>query len=110
MAVSQLLKGTLSTIILKLLADNGRMYGYEIIKNIHKLSGETIHVTEGALYPALHKLEAHGFLDIELAAVDNRTRKYYSLSKKGEQATVDKLEELQAFLQSINGILSPRIA
>ena len=110
MAGSQLLKGTLSTIILKLLADNGRMYGYEIIQSIRTLSSEAINVTEGALYPALHKLEAQGFLSIELVEVDNRTRKYYKLSQKGEKATVDKLEELQAFLQSISGILSPRMA
>ncbi|MGB0177695.1 MAG: PadR family transcriptional regulator [Owenweeksia sp.] len=110
MAGSQLLKGTLSTIILKLLADNGRMYGYEIIQSIRTLSGEAINVTEGALYPALHKLEAQGFLTIELAEVYNRTRKYYKLSKKGERATVDKLEELHVFLQSISGILSPRVA
>ncbi|HCQ15290.1 MAG TPA: PadR family transcriptional regulator [Cryomorphaceae bacterium] len=110
MAGSQLLKGTLATIHLKLLADNGRMYGYEIIRNIRQLSNEQINITEGALYPALHKLEAQGFLEIELEQVDNRTRKYYKLSKKGERATVDKLEELQAFLQSISGILSPRLA
>lgn len=108
MSRSELLKGTLSTIILKLLADNGRMYGYEIIKEIQSLSGDTLRITEGALYPALHKLEDLGYLLTEFKKVDNRTRKYYKLSKKGERATVDKLEELHHFLQNISGILSPK--
>ncbi len=108
MAGSQLLKGTLSTILLKLLADNGRMYGYEIIQNIKKYSSDQINVTEGALYPALHKLESQGYLLTESHKVDGRTRKYYRLSKKGERATVDKLQELQEFLQNISGILAPK--
>ena len=108
MSGSQLLKGALATLLLKLLADNGRMYGYEIIQSLRQLSGEAINVTEGAMYPALHKLEAQGYLLVEHEKVDNRVRKYYKLSKKGERATVDKLQELQDFLQSISGILSPR--
>lgn len=108
MSRSELLKGTLSTIILKMLADHGRMYGYQIIKQIRESSGQTLNITEGALYPALHKLESQGYLLTEYGKVDNRTRKYYRLSKKGERATVDKLQELQQFLQNISGILSPK--
>ncbi len=56
MNTTELLKGTLSTIILKMLADNGKMYGYEITQKVKELSDNKILVKEGSLYPALHKL------------------------------------------------------
>ena len=61
----ELLKGTLQTIVLKVLKDNGRMYGYEITQRVKELSDDRILITEGALYPALHKLEAEGMLKTE---------------------------------------------
>ena len=62
MIANDLLKGTLRTIVLKLLADNGRMYGYEITKRVEELSAGKIKLTFGALYPVLHKLEADGHI------------------------------------------------
>lgn len=59
---SELVKGTLKTIILKLLADNERMYGYEITQKVKELSFDKIQITEGALYPTLHALEGEGLL------------------------------------------------
>ncbi|MFV0183041.1 PadR family transcriptional regulator [Empedobacter falsenii] len=53
----QFYKGTLQPIILKLLQDNGKMYGYEIISKIKILSNNQFEIKEGALYPILHKLE-----------------------------------------------------
>jgi PadR family transcriptional regulator PadR len=58
----ELLKGTLQTIILKVLKDHGRMYGYEITQRVKELSDSRLLLTEGALYPTLHKLEAEGLL------------------------------------------------
>ncbi len=48
---SELIKGTLKTIVLKLLADNKKMYGYEITQKVKELTGDKIQITEGALYP-----------------------------------------------------------
>ena len=56
----ELLKGTLQTILLKVLKDHGKMYGYEITQRVKELSDGRILLTEGALYPSLHKLEAEG--------------------------------------------------
>ena len=64
MSNSKLYKGSLSTIILKLLAENNKMYGYEMTQRVKELTQGELTITEGALYPALHKLEADGFLDI----------------------------------------------
>jgi PadR family transcriptional regulator PadR len=60
MSSNPMLKGTIQTIILKLLEDNGQMYGYEITQRVKEASSGEIMLTEGALYPALHKLEADG--------------------------------------------------
>jgi hypothetical protein len=61
---SELIKGTLKTIILKLLVENKRMYGYEITAKVKELTADKIQLTEGALYPTLHALEADGLLAI----------------------------------------------
>ncbi len=105
---NSLLRGTLSTLILKLLADNGQMYGYEIIRKIKEASAEQMQITEGALYPALHKLEQGGLLLTEHRPVSGRVRKYYSLSAKGKKATTDKLQQLREFLQSVETIITPK--
>ena len=63
---SELIKGTLKTIVLKLLSDNKKMYGYEITQRVKELTGDRIQLTEGALYPTLHSLEEEGLVTTEL--------------------------------------------
>lgn len=101
----QLFKGSLNTILLKLLSENEKMYGYEITKKVKEITGGTIVLTEGALYPALHKLEADGFLDVSIENVGNRPRKYYALTKKGKNETSIKIKELVSFFEQMNKIL-----
>ena len=74
MNANPLLKGTLQTVILKLLEDNTEMYGYEITQKVKAVTAGEIILTEGALYPALHKLEAEGFLETFVRVVDNLAR------------------------------------
>jgi DNA-binding PadR family transcriptional regulator len=72
---SQLYKGSLNTIIMKLLEESDVwVWNYSKVKAITQ--GE-LNITEGALYP-VHKLEAEGILDVEIEKVDNRMRKYYT--------------------------------
>ena len=82
MGNQKLYKGSLQTIILKLLESNDKMYGYEITQKVKELTKGELQITEGALYPALHKLEADGLLDVEVAKVGNRLRKYYKLTEE----------------------------
>lgn len=107
MANSKLYKGSINTILLKLLEENGKMYGYEITQKVKELTKGELKITEGALYPALHKLEADGFLDVEVARVDNRIRKYYKLTEQGEKETVNRLAELEDFIRSMQRLVSP---
>jgi PadR family transcriptional regulator, regulatory protein PadR len=108
--MNQHLKGSLSTIILKLLHDNGRMYGYEITQKVKELTQDDIQITEGALYPILHKLEAEEVLTAELEKVDGRTRKYYKITPKGNAVAVDRIAELKAFAENLNLILNPKLS
>ena len=102
---NQLFKGSLTTILLKLLSENEQMYGYEITKKVMELSDGKMVLTEGALYPSLHKLEADGLLEVKMENIGNRNRKYYSLTKKGKKETNNKLKEVAAFIEQMQQIL-----
>ncbi len=106
MTDKQLYRGSLSTIILKLLSEHDRMYGYEITQHVKQLTEGELAITEGALYPALHKLEAQGLLTAEYEQIKGRKRKYYSLTPKGKKETVLKLEELARFIQHMQLIFN----
>ncbi|MGI4805916.1 MAG: PadR family transcriptional regulator [Janthinobacterium lividum] len=103
---SPLLKGTLQTIILKLLENKAEMYGYEITQKVKEISGGKIVLTQGALYPALHKLEAEGLLEAYTQTVDNRVRKYYRLTQEGQNGVKTQLNEAQDFINQLQMILN----
>lgn len=108
MNTTELLKGTLSTIILKLLADEERMYGYEITQKVKELSKEKILIKEGSLYPALHKLLHDGLVEVETVHIGKRIRKYYKLTQHGHAQKQAQFEELQEFLQTIQQLVFPK--
>jgi PadR family transcriptional regulator PadR len=107
MAMSNdLFKGTLQTIILNLLDQNEKMYGYEITQKVKAITQGELLLKEGALYPALHKLEAEGLLETSTEIVENRVRKYYSLSKDGEKEMSNKLQEAKDFISNLQLLLN----
>ena len=101
----ELLKGTLKTIVLKLLSDHKKMYGYEITQRVKELTRDKIQITEGALYPTLHALEADGLVTTEVEYIGKRVRKYYSLSPAGKAAGREKLKELKNFMDTMIALL-----
>ena len=101
----ELLKGTLQTIVLKVLKDHGKMYGYEITQRVKELSDGSILLTEGALYPALHKLEADGLLKTEVVNIGRRIRKYYMLTSPGKVQAKERVAEFIDFIQTMGGVL-----
>jgi PadR family transcriptional regulator PadR len=103
---SELIKGTLKTIILKLLSESNKMYGYEITSKVKELTGGKIQLTEGALYPTLHALEAKGILTTEVVNVGNRIRKYYSLTPAGKGVASEKLTEFNDFIVTMTELLN----
>src|SRR5437016_7032794 len=89
---SDLIQGTLDMLILKAVS-RGRMHGYAIAEWIHSISEETLQVEEGALYPALHRMELRGLLDSEWGLSDNNRRaKYYALTAAGLKQLAQETE------------------
>lgn len=105
---NEFIRGTLKTIILRLLAQRRHMYGYEITQRVADLSNDEIKLTYGALYPTLYKLEAEGLLVTTTEVVDNRARKYYSLTPKGKKFAKEKVSELQRFNKILTAILADK--
>lgn len=107
MISNELLKGTLKTIVLNLLVDNNRMYGYEITREVEKISEGKIQLTWGALYPTLHKLESDGLIISEEYNIGKRVRKYYRLTPEGEKTSRDKVNEFAEFVQIMGRLIKP---
>ncbi|HRP59947.1 MAG TPA: PadR family transcriptional regulator [Vicingus sp.] len=102
---SELIKGTLKTIVLKLLKEQGKMYGYEITQRVKELTNDKIQITEGALYPTLHLLEKNGEVETETEYIGKRVRKYYTITPKGN-ITVDlKVNEFVDFMNTMKFLL-----
>jgi len=81
-----LLQGTLDLLVLQAVARSQPMHGYAIIEEIQQRSEATFQVEEGALYPALHRLELRGWLSSEWGLSENNRRaKYYRLTRAGRK-------------------------
>lgn len=105
----ELLKGTLKTIILKLLSANGQMYGYEITQKVKVLTNDKIQLTEGALYPTLHKLEADGLVTTFTENINGRKRKYYQITPLGSGEATARSNEFTEFVQTMLLLLNPQL-
>jgi PadR family transcriptional regulator, regulatory protein PadR len=87
-----LLQGTLDLLVLKALA-KAPMHGYGVAEWIHESSQDVLRVEEGALYPALHRLELRGLLASEWGTSDNNRRaKYYALTTTGRKQLAQESE------------------
>jgi PadR family transcriptional regulator, regulatory protein PadR len=105
MIAKELLKGSIKSIVLKILTENERMYGYELTQRVEELSNGTIKLTFGALYPILHKLETDGDVITESEIVNNRTRVYYRLTSSGIETAKVKIKELFDFIDVMHKLL-----
>lgn len=104
-----ILKGSLIPIILKLLESGEAMYGYEITQKVKELTSGQMQITEGALYPTLHKLESEGLLSTYAEIVDGRARKYYKLTEAGTKEKDIRMHELHEALLQVQRILFPQL-
>lgn len=107
---STIYKGCLEPIVMRLLKDHGRMYGYGITQMVKEITKGELKITEGALYPLLHRLEEQGVVETEIEDIGNRKRKYYTLTKAGKKQTAMAMSEFKSFMQSLNLIMNPKIA
>jgi PadR family transcriptional regulator PadR len=102
---ADLLQGTLELLILRTLA-SGEKHGYEIAEWIHVASAEALAVEEGALYPALHRLELRGLLAAEWdVSANNRRAKYYRLTRTGRRRLKAITDSWRRTSTAINRVL-----
>jgi transcriptional regulator len=102
---TDLLQGTLDLLILKTL-QTGPAHGWDIAQRIRQTSREILSVNQGSLYPALHRLEAQGWISSEWGASDNNRRaKFYGLTTVGHKQLAAETESWERFSQAVALIL-----
>lgn len=85
------------------------MYGFEITQKVKTITKGELKITEGALYPLLHKMESDGLLDSKQEYVENRMRKYYSLTSKGKKQTSSSLNEISSLVNNLQTIFNLKL-
>jgi PadR family transcriptional regulator PadR len=93
MLTKELVAASTEPLILSLLSE-GESYGYALIQEVKRLSGDKIEWTDGMLYPVLHRMEREGWIGSRWGQSENgRKRKYYSLKKDGRKALQSQREQ-----------------
>ena len=105
-APTDILPGTLDVLILKAVS-LGRLHGYGVLLRIEQISGGAIQIQQGALYPALYRLEHQGLIDSEWGTSDNnRKAKYYRLTALGRKRLGQETASWNRLAQAIALALS----
>jgi PadR family transcriptional regulator, regulatory protein PadR len=101
----ELLQGTLDVLILKSLSWGPR-HGYAVADSIRERSGEALRIEEGALYPALHRLEKRGLLEAEWGVSENNRRaKFYKLTPRGRAQLKSETQQWVAYAAAVSRVL-----
>lgn len=105
MQKDELLQGTLDLLILKILA-LGPNHGWGIASRIRQISRDSLSASEGALYPALHRLEMRGYVESKMAlSENNRKARYYTLTAAGRKHLETETETWEQFALSMRRVL-----
>jgi len=105
---NELVRGMLKTIILQLLEEQDKMYGYELSKEVKERTEGKIVLTEGALYPILHKLEKDKQVTTSTEMIGKRKRKYYALTSTGKKSAKEKKSEMLEFIETMRNLMEPK--
>jgi len=102
---SDLVQGTLDLLLLKILALEP-LHGWAIGQRLKQVSGDVLQVSDGSLYPALHKLEQEGWLTAEWKPTENNRRaKFYSLSRLGRKQLQKEAANWERLSGAITGVV-----
>ena len=100
-----LLKGTLELLVLKALAANDQLHGFEILDWLDVSSDSELMVEEGALYPALHRMEKKGWLAADWGISEKgRRAKYYHLTAAGRSALTEQESNWERYVAAVTRI------
>ena len=98
-------QGTLELLLLRILR-SGSLNGWDIMQRLQIVSGDVLTVTAGALYPALHRLEARGFISaVWRPSENNRRAKFYGLTALGRKQLESQRKEWERFSDAVALIL-----
>ena len=101
----ELVKGSTSLLLLQLLEERD-MYGYELVKELERRSGNEFSVKEGTLYPALHKLEKQEYIGFYWQEqTKGPARKYYKITDAGKEMLLEKTREWNDFVSVMNKLM-----
>ena len=102
---SDLVQGTLDLLLLKILALEP-LHGWAIGQRLKQVSGDVLQVSDGSLYPALHKLEQEGWITAEWKPTENNQRvKFYSLSRLGRKQLQKEAANWERLSGAITGVV-----
>jgi PadR family transcriptional regulator PadR len=105
MAKMDLLQGTLDVLILKTLSW-GPLHGYAVVRWIAQSTGDALRIEEGALYPALHRMEQRGWIEAEWGVSENNRRaKFYRLTPEGRRQLHAEAESWQRYAEAVGKVL-----
>lgn len=100
------LYGTLEVMILRTLKTSGPLHGLEIARLIQKTSSDVLHIEEGALYPALHRLKRQGLIAGEWRISEKRRRaRFYDITTEGKTALRNEIKQWQKHTEAVNKVL-----
>lgn len=101
-----IVRGTLDVLILKTLSW-GPMHGLGVLRWIDRTTNQRLQIEEGALYPALHRLEQRGLLEAEWGLTErNRQAKFYRLTRQGRAALAAEVAKWTQYTEAVNLVLS----
>ena len=109
MIINEHFKGSIRTIILHLLSQKEEMYGYEICQCVSLKSKHEIQFTEGAIYPALHRMEKKGLIKSKKTIIDGRVRKYYSITPLGTQESIKHIDSFISLTKAMQMVLGIKL-
>jgi len=102
---TDLVQGTLDLLLLKILALEA-LNGWAISQRLKQVSGDVLQVSDGSLYPALHKLEQEGWIESEWrASENNRLAKFYSLTRLGRRQLQKETESWMRLSDAITQVV-----
>ena len=104
---AQLLQGTLDLILLRTLASMGPQHAYQIAGRLQQLSGQSLELNQGTLYPALLRLEQNGYIESEWGASENnRKARFYSLTRAGKKRLAQETQDWERFAGIMTRLLN----
>jgi PadR family transcriptional regulator, regulatory protein PadR len=104
---TEFLQGTLDLLVLQTLANLGTLHGFGIARRIEQVSGDTVMLNQGTIYPALVRLEDKGWIASEWGVSDNNRRaRFYSITAAGRKQLKEEIVAWQRIAALVNAVLA----